>query len=163
LYLDPNPPTGKAREHMIAEALTSVGLKPDDAKKYPHQFSGGQRQRIAIARALICRPKLVVADEPVSALDLSVQAQVLELIRDLRDKQGIAFLFISHSLAVVESISDEVGVLHRGKFVETGRARDVFRSPVNPYTQKLIAVEPRIDQPRRYGVAHRAPDLDAAK
>ncbi len=152
LYLDPHAPKGSAREDMIAEALTSVGLTPDDARKYPHQFSGGQRQRIAIARALICRPKLVIADEPVSALDLSVQAQVLELIRELRDTQGIAFLFISHSLAVVESISDEIGVMHRGAFVETGKARDVFGNPSHSYTQTLIAAEPRIDQPRRYGL-----------
>ncbi|WP_019170064.1 ABC transporter ATP-binding protein [Pseudaminobacter salicylatoxidans] len=153
LHLDPHAPKGKERDEMIAEALTSVGLKPDDARKYPHQFSGGQRQRIAIARALICRPKLVVADEPVSALDLSVQAQVLELIRELRDKQGVAFLFISHSLAVVESISDDIGVMHRGQFVETGRASDVFANPTHPYTRTLIAAEPRIDQPRRYGLA----------
>lgn len=152
LYLDPHAPKGKEREAMIAEALTDVGLHPDDAKKYPHQFSGGQRQRIAIARALICKPKLVVADEPVSALDLSVQAQVLELIRELRDKQGISFLFISHSLAVVESISDDIGVMHRGQFVETGKARAVFADPTHPYTRTLIAAEPRIDQPRRYGV-----------
>jgi ABC-type oligopeptide transport system ATPase subunit len=137
---------------LVADALTSVGLRPDDAKKYPHQFSGGQRQRIAIARALICRPKMVVADEPVSALDLSVQAQVLDLIRELRDRQGIAFLFISHSLAVVESISDKVGVMHKGRFVETGNARDVFRNPQDPYTRRLIDAEPRIDQPRRYGL-----------
>ncbi|MCC6204202.1 MAG: ABC transporter ATP-binding protein [Hyphomicrobiales bacterium] len=152
LYLDPNAPRGAARAALVAEALTSVGLKPDDAKKYPHQFSGGQRQRIAIARALICRPKLVVADEPVSALDLSVQAQVLDLIRELRDRQGIAFLFISHSLAVVESISDRVGVMNKGRFVETGSAREVFRNPQAPYTRRLIDAEPRIDQPRRYGL-----------
>ncbi|MBL8583679.1 MAG: ABC transporter ATP-binding protein [Rhizobiaceae bacterium] len=152
LYLDPNAPKGKAREELVAETLRSVGLASEDARKFPHQFSGGQRQRIAIARALICRPKLVVADEPVSALDLSVQAQVLELIRDLRDRYGIAFLFISHSLAVVESIADDIGVMHRGRFVETGKAREVFRNPQDPYTQKLIAAEPRIDQPRRYGL-----------
>ena len=154
LYLDPNAPRGKQREELVAEALRSVGLSPDDARKYPHQFSGGQRQRIAIARALICRPKLVVADEPVSALDLSVQAQVLDLIRELRDREGIAFLFISHSLAVVESISDRVGVMNRGRFVETGTAREVFRNPRDPYTRRLIEAEPRIDQPRRYGVSH---------
>jgi peptide/nickel transport system ATP-binding protein len=161
LYLDPGAPRGRELEALIAEALTSVGLKPDDARKYPHQFSGGQRQRIAIARALICRPKLVVADEPVSALDLSVQAQVLDLIRELRDRDGIAFLFISHSLAVVESISDEVGVMNRGRFVETGNARDVFLNPQDPYTQKLIEAEPRIDQPRRYGlpVSQHAPSI----
>ena len=152
LYLDPDAPRGAARAALVAEALTDVGLKPDDAGKYPHQFSGGQRQRIAIARALICRPKLVVADEPVSALDLSIQAQVLDLIRELRDRQGIAFLFISHSLAVVESISDKIGVMNKGRFVETGSARDVFRNPQDPYTRRLIDAEPRIDQPRRYGV-----------
>jgi len=152
LYLDPKAPRGRQRDDLVAETLRSVGLSPDDAKKYPHQFSGGQRQRIAIARALICRPRLVVADEPVSALDLSVQAQVLDLIRDLRDREGIAFLFISHSLAVVESISDRVGVMNRGRFVETGTAREVFRNPRDPYTRRLIEAEPRIDQPRRYGV-----------
>lgn len=152
LYLDPKAPRGAERAALVADALTSVGLKPDDARKYPHQFSGGQRQRIAIARALICKPKLVIADEPVSALDLSVQAHVLDLIRELRDRHGIAFLFISHSLAVVESISDEVGVMNRGKFVETGKARDVFRNPQDPYTKRLIDAEPRIDQPRRYGL-----------
>ena len=156
LYLDPLAPRGRERKDLIAEALVSVGLLPEDAERYPHQFSGGQRQRIAIARALICRPKLVVADEPVSALDLSVQAQVFDLIRDLRDRHGIAFLFISHSLAVVQSIADEVGVMYRGNFVETGRARDVFRSPRHAYTQRLIEAEPRIDQPRRYGIARQA-------
>jgi peptide/nickel transport system ATP-binding protein len=158
LYLDPKAPGRQEREALVADALRSVGLSPDDAKKLPHQFSGGQRQRIAIARALISRPKLVVADEPVSALDLSVQAQILDLIRELRDRQGIAFLFISHSLAVVESISDEVGVMSSGRFVETGTARDVFRNPTHAYTRKLIEAEPRIDQPRRYGVAAAVPE-----
>jgi ABC-type glutathione transport system ATPase component len=153
LYLDPNAPRGEERRALIAKSLVDVGLKPEDALKYPHQFSGGQRQRIAIARALICRPRLVIADEPVSALDLSVQAQVLDLIRDLRDRHGIAFLFISHSLAVVESIADEVGVMSRGNFVERGSARDVFGNPQHPYTQALLAAEPRINQPRLYGLA----------
>jgi ABC-type glutathione transport system ATPase component len=158
LYLDPNAPKGQEREALVADALRSVGLSPDDAKKLPHQFSGGQRQRIAIARALISRPKLVVADEPVSALDLSVQAQILDLIRELRDRQGIAFLFISHSLAVVESIADEVGVMSNGRFVEAGTARDVFRNPTHEYTRQLIEAEPRIDQPRRYGISAAAPE-----
>jgi peptide/nickel transport system ATP-binding protein len=153
LFLDPGAPRGKAREELVGETLASVGLSPADAARYPHEFSGGQRQRIAIARAIIGRPKLVVADEPVSALDLSVQAQVLALIRDLRDRYGLAFLFISHSLAVVETISDRVGVMYRGNFVETGTAAEVFRNPRHAYTRKLIDAEPGIDQPRRYGVA----------
>jgi peptide/nickel transport system ATP-binding protein len=151
LFLDPNAPRGREREELIGETLASVGLSPADAARYPHEFSGGQRQRIAIARAIIGKPKLVVADEPVSALDLSVQAQVLKLIRDLRDRYGLAFLFISHSLAVVETISDRVGVMYRGNFVETGTAVDVFRNPQHAYTRKLIDAEPSIDQPRRYG------------
>ncbi|WP_442580768.1 dipeptide ABC transporter ATP-binding protein [Mesorhizobium sp. ASY16-5R] len=163
LYLDPMAARGRERKDLIAEALVSVGLLPEDAERYPHQFSGGQRQRIAIARALICRPKLVVADEPVSALDLSVQAQVLDLIRDLRDRHGIAFLFISHSLAVVQSIADEVGVMHRGNFVETGKARDIFRNPQHVYTQRLIEAEPRIEQPRRYGVTRPTSNLTTAE
>jgi len=151
LYLDPDAPRGNERKQLISETLASVGLRPDDSVRYPHEFSGGQRQRIAIARAIIGKPKLVVADEPVSALDLSVQAQVLKLIMELRDRHGLAFLFISHSLAVVETISDRVGVMYRGNFVETGTAADVFTNPQHAYTRKLIEAEPSIDQPRRYG------------
>jgi peptide/nickel transport system ATP-binding protein len=153
LFLDPDAPRGKARKDLIEETLASVGLQPSDADRRPHEFSGGQRQRIAIARAIIGRPKLIVADEPVSALDVSVQAQVLNLIMDLRDRYGLAFLFISHSLAVVEMISDRVGVMYRGNFVETGPAYEVFNRPVHAYTKKLIDAEPRIDQPRKHGRA----------
>ena len=153
LFLYPDAPRGKARKDLIEETLASVGLQPSDADRRPHEFSGGQRQRIAIARAIIGRPKLIVADEPVSALDVSVQAQVLNLIMDLRDRYGLAFLFISHSLAVVEMISDRVGVMYRGNFVETGPAHEVFNRPVHAYTKKLIDAEPRIDQPRKHGRA----------
>jgi peptide/nickel transport system ATP-binding protein len=153
LFLDPDAPRGKARKDLIEETLASVGLQPSDADRRPHEFSGGQRQRIAIARAIIGRPKLIVADEPVSALDVSVQAQVLNLIMDLRDRYGLAFLFISHSMAVVEMISDRVGVMYRGNFVETGPAHEVFNRPVHAYTKKLINAEPRIDQPRKHGRA----------
>ncbi len=153
LHLDPAAPRGRDRERLVAETLLRVGLRKEDAQRYPHEFSGGQRQRIAIARAIIGHPKLIVADEPVSALDLSVQAQILRLIRELRDVHGLTFLFISHSLAVVETISDRVGVMYRGRFVESGTAAEIFRHPTNDYTRRLIDAEPRIDRPRRYGRA----------
>jgi oligopeptide/dipeptide ABC transporter ATP-binding protein len=149
LHLDPAAPRGRARRARIAEVLADVGLSPEDAERHPHQFSGGQRQRIAIARALISRPKLVIADEPVSALDLSIQAQVLNLLMDLRDRQGLAFLLISHNLAVVEALADRIAVMYRGRFVETGPAEAIFRRPMHPYTRLLMEAEPRLDAPRR--------------
>jgi peptide/nickel transport system ATP-binding protein len=150
LHLEPAAPRGRERRKRINEALADVGLTAEDAVRYPHQFSGGQRQRIAIARALISRPKLVVADEPVSALDLSIQAQVLNLLMDLRDRQGLAFLFISHNLAVVEALADRIAVMYRGRFVETGPAEAIFRRPMHPYTRLLLEAEPRLDAPRRH-------------
>jgi ABC-type glutathione transport system ATPase component len=122
----------------VAHLLESVGLPPEAAAKYPHQFSGGQRQRLAIARALAVSPKLVVADEPVSSLDMSVQAQVLDLLEELRARLGLTYVFISHDLAVVERISDRVLVLHQGRVVEEGRTRDVYANPRHPYTQMLL-------------------------
>jgi peptide/nickel transport system ATP-binding protein len=126
-----------------AEALDAVGLRAADLGKYPHEFSGGQRQRIAIARALITRPRLIVADEPVSALDVSVQAQVLNLMQDLQDRYGLAYLFISHDLAVVDLVCDEVLVLYQGRVVERGDPRTLFRQPEHPYTRALLAAAPR--------------------
>ena len=131
-----------AARARVADMLEAVGLDPAAADRYPHQFSGGQRQRIAIARALITEPKLVVADEAVSALDLSVQAQVLNLLLDLRDRRGVSFLFVSHDLAVVDCIADRVAVMVRGRIVELGPAHDVFDAPAHPYTQRLIAAAP---------------------
>ncbi len=134
---------GRAEQRERAvEVLDAVGLRADDLSKYPHEFSGGQRQRIAIARALITRPRLIVADEPVSALDVSVQAQVLNLMQDLQDRFGVAYLFISHDLAVVDLVCDDVIVLHQGRIVERGAADELFRNPQHPYTQRLLAAVP---------------------
>ncbi len=125
-----------------AEALNEVGLRTADLDKYPHEFSGGQRQRIAIARALITRPALIVADEPVSALDVSVQAQVLNLMMDLQDRYGLSYLFVSHDLAVVNLMCDDVLVLQSGRVVEQGPAEQIFKQAEHPYTRALLAAVP---------------------
>jgi len=138
----------RERLERVGETLESVGLKASDTGRYPHEFSGGQRQRIAIARALITEPDLIVADEPVSALDVSVQAQVLNLIMDLQERRGLTFLFISHDLSVVRHITDEVAVMYAGEIVETGPTREVFVNPQHDYTKSLIDAVPYPD-PRR--------------
>ncbi|MEL0436898.1 ABC transporter ATP-binding protein [Phycobacter sp. K97] len=141
-YSLPDPPTGSARTDLIAETLTAVGLRPDDATKYIHQFSGGQRQRIAIARALITRPELILFDEAVSALDVSVRAQILDLLAELCDAYALTYLFISHDLSVVRTITDRCLVMQKGQIVEEGATEDVFAAPQHPYTQSLIAAAP---------------------
>ncbi|HRK24819.1 MAG TPA: ATP-binding cassette domain-containing protein [Beijerinckiaceae bacterium] len=137
--------TAAERRQRVAAMLDSVALPGEALDRYPHEFSGGQRQRVALARALITGPKLVIADEPVSALDVSVQAQVLNLMADLREARGLTYLFISHNLAVVEHVADDVLVLYRGRVVEYGETSSVFDNPAHPYTRALVDAVPGID------------------
>ncbi|MBN9888626.1 ABC transporter ATP-binding protein [Salipiger abyssi] len=146
-HLLPDPPKGATREHAIAEALTAVGLQPAHAESYIHAFSGGQRQRIAIARALIIRPELVIFDEAVSALDVRVRAQILDLIADLSRQYGLTYLFISHDLSVVRGITDRVLVMRAGEIVEQGPTEAVFDRPGHCYTKSLLAAAPSLPQP----------------
>ncbi|HYF87486.1 dipeptide ABC transporter ATP-binding protein [Azospirillum sp.] len=139
----------RAIEERVAELLTQVGLKPEHARRYPHEFSGGQRQRICIARAIACDPKLIIADEAVAALDVSIQAQIVNLLMELQARRGLSYLFISHDMAVVERVSHRVAVMYLGQIVELGPRRAVFENPQHPYTRRLMAAVPIADPSRR--------------
>jgi oligopeptide transport system ATP-binding protein len=140
------------REDKVAKILQKVGLAPEHAERYPHQFSGGQRQRVGIARALIMNPKLIIADECISALDVSIQAQVVNLMKDIQKETGTAYMFIAHDLSMVKYISDRIGVLHLGHLVESGTKEEIFSNPIHPYTKSLLSAiphpNPRVEKTR---------------
>ncbi|MGN9165389.1 oligopeptide/dipeptide ABC transporter ATP-binding protein [Tissierellaceae bacterium HCP3S3_D8] len=142
LYNLKNYVTEEERKKKVEETLLDVGLLPEYASRFPHEFSGGQRQRIGIARALIMEPKFIIADEPISALDVSIRAQVLNLLSELQQKKGLTYLFIAHDLSVVRFITDRVAVIHKGKIVELAETEELFKNPLHPYTKALLSSIP---------------------
>ncbi len=149
--------SAEERREAVGAMLKKVGLSPAHAERYPHQFSGGQRQRVGIARALIMNPKLIIADECISALDVSIQAQVVNLMKDIQEETKCAYLFIAHDLSMVKYISDRIGVLHLGYLVETGTTEEIFSNPIHPYTRSLLSAVPHPNpevEKRRRSVAY---------
>ena len=158
--------TPQERQDKIYRIMEKIGLAREHANRYPHQFSGGQRQRIGIARALIMEPKLVIADEPISALDVSIQAQVVNLMKGLQEELGTAYLFIAHDLSMVKYISDRIGVLHLGHLVETGTTDEIFDNPIHPYTISLLSASPHPDpdvEKKRVVIGYATSGIDYSK
>ena len=149
------------RDEKVQHLLDLVGLNKDHLTRYPHEFSGGQRQRIGIARALAVEPKFIIADEPISALDVSIQAQVVNLMQQLQHEQGLTYLFIAHDLSMVKYISDRIGVMHWGKMLEIGTSDDVYNNPIHPYTKSLLSAIPEPDPEKERARVHHVYDPSA--